>query len=344
MEEKALPNTLKALAVMAVLLGTSAQAAGPSPAEIFEKASFSVMVVRGLNENESPIRQGSGVIISAKTVVTNCHVIAKAKQVQVRQGGISYQAQLEHADIERDLCQLNVPDLRLPSSPVAISPQPLKVGQRVFTIGSPNGREFAMSDGLVYGIGMSSDGNVPPIEVTTTVPQGVSGGGMFDEAGKLVGIASATAANTSVRGHGLATPSAWIAEIPVRAKIRKAATEQAQAQAQTQGSKAAVAPPTAKKLGTDEIRKAMQRSSPFKIGKDGWDIKFDSGGWWAIDSGPAGFPRRGYSSITADGQVCLVQTVPALAQGMRYSGCYDAQMADSGPAIELIERERKQNP
>lgn len=321
--------------------GFAAPAAPLAPADVFERTSSSVMVVRALNENESPIRQGSGVITAAKTVVTHCHVIAKAKQVQVRQGGVSYLAHLEFADIDRDLCQLGVPDLRAPASPAAISTQPLKVGQRIFSVGSPNGRDFAMGDGLIYGIGISQDSSTPPIEITSAVPNGVSGGGVFDESGKLVGIASALTAKTSIKGHGLASPAAWIAEIPVRAKLRQAAEQNAAPQ------NAATPPrPPVNKPSAEELRQAIARAAPFRIGKDGWAIQFDSGGWWSINAGPAGFPRRGYSSVTSDAQVCLVQTVPPLAQGMRYTGCYDAEKSESDQSIILTDKDsgKKANP
>lgn len=323
---------------LTAIAGFAAPAAPLAPVDVFERTSSSVMVVRALNENESPIRQGSGVITAAKTVVTHCHVIAKAKQVQVRQGGVSYIAQLEFADIDRDLCQLGVPDLRAPASPAAISLQPLKVGQRIFSVGSPNGRDFAMGDGLIYGIGISPDSSTPPIEITSAVPAGISGGGIFDESGKLVGIASASTAKTSIKGHGLASPAAWIAEIPVRAKLRQAAERNTAAQAV-----AAAPPPPVRRPSAEELRQAIARATPFRMGRDGTEVKFDSGGWWSFDGGPGTFPRRGHSSVTADAQVCLVQTVPQM-QASRLTACYEAEKAESGPTIILVEKERKANP
>jgi len=323
---------------LAAITGFSAPAAPLAPADVFERASASVMAVRALNENESPIRHGSGVITGAKTVVTHCHVIAKAKLLQVRQGGISYQAQLEFADIDRDLCQLNVPDLRAPATPAAVSLAALKVGQRVFSVGSPNGRDLAMGDGLIYGIGIAQDNSTPPIEITSAIPAGVSGGGMFDESGKLVGIASAATAKASVKGHGLASPAAWITEIPVRAKLRQAAEQNAAAQ-----TVAAPAPPPVKRPSAEELRLAIARATPFRIGKDGTEVKFDSGGWWSLDGGPGTFPRRGHSSVTADAQVCLVQTVPQM-QASRLTACYEAEKSENGPTIILTEKERKTNP
>ncbi|MFC5300403.1 serine protease [Azospira restricta] len=326
---------LQCIAVAVACAGLLGQAHGMTPAELFEKVSPSVMVVRGLSENESPIRQGSGVITGSKTVITNCHVIARAKMVQVRQGGISYQAQLEHADIERDLCQLSVPDLKAPLASVAVPSQDAKVGLRIFTIGAPSGRELTMSDGLLYGLQSAGDKGGPQIEISTPIPPGVSGGGVFDERGKLLGIASALTAKIHVRGNGLVSPAIWIAEVPQRAKQQKANAEEIQSH---QKSIAPPSTPVARKMGAEELRLQIANAGPFTVGEKGRPVQFDSNGWWSIDANVNGLPRRGYSSVTADGWLCLTQTFPHT--GEQFSGCYDAEHTATGP-VALTERKAK---
>src|SRR5690349_15108724 len=86
----------------------AAHAAALDPSEVFAKVSPSVWAVRGLDANEKPIVYGSGVVIGPGRVVTNCHVLAKAKAIQVRRSNVAYYGKLEHADIERDLCIISV--------------------------------------------------------------------------------------------------------------------------------------------------------------------------------------------------------------------------------------------
>ena len=57
--------------------------AGPalalSPSEVFEKVSPSVWAVQGLDAQGRPFSYGSAVVIGPGSLVTNCHVLAKAK-------------------------------------------------------------------------------------------------------------------------------------------------------------------------------------------------------------------------------------------------------------------------
>src|SRR5215212_3112254 len=86
-----------------------------SPSELFEKIAPSVWAVRSLDAQERPMGFGSAVAIAAGTLVTNCHVLAKAKSVQVRKDNVIYVAKLERADAERDLCILSVANLNAPA-------------------------------------------------------------------------------------------------------------------------------------------------------------------------------------------------------------------------------------
>ena len=62
----------------------------------------------------------------------------------------------------------------------------LKVGERVFSVGSPRGLENTLGEGLISGLGTSN--NVELIQTTAPISSGYSGGGLFDENGNLVGI------------------------------------------------------------------------------------------------------------------------------------------------------------
>src|SRR5688572_5198294 len=122
-----------------------------TPAEVFDKVAPSVWAVRGLDATERPFSYGSAVVIGPGRLVTNCHVLAKAKTIQLRQDGVSYEAKLEHADYDRDLCTLAAAKLTAPA--VQILPlREVKVGQRVYAVGNPEKLALTLSEGLISGL------------------------------------------------------------------------------------------------------------------------------------------------------------------------------------------------
>jgi hypothetical protein len=62
----------------------------------------------------------------------------------------------------------------------------LKVGEKVFAIGSPLGLENSISEGIISGKRGQND--VLLLQTTTPVSQGSSGGGLFDAKGRFVGV------------------------------------------------------------------------------------------------------------------------------------------------------------
>lgn len=196
----------------------SASAAALSPAEVFEKVSPSVWAVRGLDASGRAFSFGSGVVIGTGRLITNCHVLAKAKSIQVVHANVSYGAKLEHADAERDLCVLSIANFNAPA--VAIVPESeLKVGQRVYAIGNPINLELTLSEGLVSGLRTESS-PLPTIQTSAPISPGSSGGGLFDEQGRLVGITTLIVLGRERIAQNLnfAAPADWIGEVPERAK------------------------------------------------------------------------------------------------------------------------------
>src|SRR4029078_1956473 len=93
----------RALMVAAAML-VCREAAALDPSEVFAKVAPSVWAVRGLDANEKPIVYGSGVVIGPGRVVANCHVLAKAKPIQVRRSNAAYGGKLALTAAERDPC------------------------------------------------------------------------------------------------------------------------------------------------------------------------------------------------------------------------------------------------
>ncbi len=202
-----------AIATGFVLALLAPPAVANTPEQIFVQVSPSVVVVDIFDAKGKSIGQGSGAVIGAGQVITNCHVVQWGKSLQVRQLGKTFKATLQYADPDRDLCQLSVPDLQAP--PVALgTAKKLRVGQRVYAIGAPQGRELTLSEGLISNLRPYEGSQY--IQTSAAISPGSSGGGLFDDQGRLIGITSFQ----FIEGQNLnfALPVDWIGELPKRAQ------------------------------------------------------------------------------------------------------------------------------
>lgn len=204
---------LSATAVSVLIFATGANA--KTPQEVFMRASPSVVVITVLDSDGRAGALGSGVVIEANEVLTNCHVTNKGNRYQVSRNGKSFEGKLRYADRERDLCQLNVPGLDARAADIGLR-KGLQVGQRVYAIGAPQGLELTISEGLISSL--RDFGGVKLIQTTAAMSAGSSGGGLFDEEGTLVGITTFYVA----QGQNLnfALPVEWIVDLPQRAQMQ----------------------------------------------------------------------------------------------------------------------------
>ena len=130
---------------------------------------------------------GTAVVIAPDRVVTNCHVTREAQSIYVVKGGLRWDARAQFADVDHDLCLLWVPGLDASAAPLATSAG-LHVGQHVAAIGYGGATGIQVSIGDVIGLHSLDGGQV--IRSSAAFSGGASGGGLFDEDGRLVGILS----------------------------------------------------------------------------------------------------------------------------------------------------------
>lgn len=155
------------------------------PSELFELVSPSVFTVEALAQDGSVIAFGSGVAVAPNKVVTNVHVIEEGDSWRAKHADKTWVATVKFADREHDLCELEVDGLQVRGIPLRAS-STLKVGEHVFAIGTPEGLEVTLSDGLISGV-RDFDHSLA-IQTTAAISKGSSGGGLFDSSGRLVGI------------------------------------------------------------------------------------------------------------------------------------------------------------
>jgi len=156
--------------------------------------------------------QGSGFIIDRDGhVLTNYHVIAEARQVEVTlHNRKKYQATVVGTDRSHDLAiiQIKVPDL----APMTLGDSKnLQVGQKVYAIGNPFGLSGTLTSGIVSSIrsvqepeGVTID---EAIQTDAAINPGNSGGPLLNSRGEVIGINTMIASNSGQSaGIGFAIP------------------------------------------------------------------------------------------------------------------------------------------
>jgi hypothetical protein len=149
---------------------------------------------------------GSAVVIAKDQVVTNCHVVTDARDVEVVVNGTAHVASAVKPDWHHDLCILTVENLDAPIAKIGAS-KSLKYETSVFTAGYPDKTtEPVNTFGVVKGMFPMDDSVV--IRGTSPFRLGASGGGVFDDSGSLVGII--TLKSRGSEAHYYYMPVEWV--------------------------------------------------------------------------------------------------------------------------------------
>ena len=196
----------------------AAAAGAETASQVFQQVSPSVVVVLTYNAAGKAVELGSGVKLPDGSVATNCHVLKDGTTYRVRYRGKVYPASLDKADWNRDVCALSVPGL--PAPPVVLgSTKTLQVGAPVYAIGTPEGLQRTLSEGIVSSLRPVSGGSY--IQTTAAISPGSSGGGLFDDHGRLLGLTSFFI--NKGQQLNFALPVEWIEALPQHPTPRVAA-------------------------------------------------------------------------------------------------------------------------
>jgi S1-C subfamily serine protease len=154
-------------------------------------------------------------------ILTNYHVIKGAKQLLVTMhDGKQYDATLVGIDIPNDIAVLKIKPDDNELSPIRPGrSEKLRVGQRVFALGSPLGLEQTMTVGIVSSVNrtipsLSRRMMKSIIQIDAALNRGNSGGPLMNSRGELIGMNTAIASQVGENsGIGFAIPSATILRI-----------------------------------------------------------------------------------------------------------------------------------
>ena len=156
--------------------------------------------------------QGSGFIIDHDGhVLTNYHVIADARQVEVTlHNRKKYRATIVGTDRSHDLAviQIKAPEL----TPMTLGDSKnLQVGQKVYAIGNPFGLAGTLTSGIVSSIRSVQEPNGininEAIQTDAAINPGNSGGPLLNSHGEVIGINTMIASSVGQNaGIGFAIP------------------------------------------------------------------------------------------------------------------------------------------
>jgi len=166
------------------------------------------------NIHQAPAGTGSGFVWDQNGhIVTNLHVIEDAQAATVTLAdNTSYSARLIGFDPLTDLAVLKIEAERSRLHPIAIgTSQDLRVGQKVFAIGSPFEFDQTLTTGIISGlnrrIGTERTQIYGAIQTDAAINPGNSGGPLLDSAGRLIGVNTAIISDSGgSHGIGFAVP------------------------------------------------------------------------------------------------------------------------------------------
>lgn len=199
------------------LPSTSVVAVPPPPADLspavrrqVARAAGSVFKIYGQAPECSRAIEGSGFVYAPHHILTNAHVVAGTREVQIQvDAHTQVPATVVLYDPRRDVAVLDAPDLDAPvlqfaARPAGTGDPALVLGypeNGPFTVGSARVRAKTTSDGNdIYGRGTISRSIYT---IRATVRSGNSGGPLLADDGTVLGMVFATALDSSDTGFVL---------------------------------------------------------------------------------------------------------------------------------------------
>lgn len=158
---------------------------------------------------ENKIQMGSGVVIAADKVVTNCHVTRAAQSISLLKSGYRFEVVAQAKIPELDTCVLLTQTLPLPTAPLADLKQ-ISIGTDISIFGYPYALGIRGMAGTIINLHHYQGQKI--IEIDSGFMQGASGGGVFNGKGELVGLMTFIGKEAK-QFHFYAIPATWVASV-----------------------------------------------------------------------------------------------------------------------------------
>jgi hypothetical protein len=155
--------------------------------KIYDMVNNSVVVILCYDKKDN-MYQGSGVVLNNNGyIATNFHVCKDGDRIEISHyNKLIKTVEIAAIDTEKDILILKVPPNMLTAITEGKSDS-LKPGQRVYAIGSPEGYENSISEGIISGF-RYDENDIGLIQMTTPITEGSSGGALVNAEGQLIGL------------------------------------------------------------------------------------------------------------------------------------------------------------
>ncbi len=190
-----------------------AHADGISSAEkVYKDVSNSIFMILDIRNHDynHPVDFGSAVAVTQDLLATNCHIALKGEEQLVKMDSTLLPTTLLYKDENQDLCLLKINKKIL--KPVTLrSANTVRIGEEVFTIGSPKGYERTISRGIISN--KIKYKTTAILQTDAAISPGSSGGGLFDTESHLIGLTFSKNLGRGSEGIGFALPAELITSV-----------------------------------------------------------------------------------------------------------------------------------
>lgn len=184
--------------------------AGEALWEIFEAVQPSVVSLSIFDSNNRQINRGSGFVVGDNGLIaTNIRIIEGVVRIEMTtsDGGKHDVSEIAAVDTNWGIALLRTTKDDL--SPLKLAQQgTTRVGQDIVAIGSPQGVNVTLSQGVIVGL-LEFQGREDLMQLSNDVSAGMTGGPILDNRGEVVGLAASTF-DPNRRPVNLAIPSSAI--------------------------------------------------------------------------------------------------------------------------------------
>ena len=173
-----------------------------------QKALNATVLLVPKGANDQILGYGSGFFVRNDQIVTNLHVVRKAKKCFAKLVGRETMYEIEGytaINPENDLIILKVRDIDEPVVPLSLGNSvSVHIGETVYAVGNPKGYEGTVSDGIISGIRETDK----LIQTTAPISRGSSGGPLINNNGEVIGVS--VLSNTEGQNLNFVIPSNYV--------------------------------------------------------------------------------------------------------------------------------------
>lgn len=184
-----------------------------------EKVYDSVVVIEGYTASQL-VSSGSGFVYKTDSlygyILTNNHVVENCGTVKIiNNNGLEVDATVLGTDVYLDIAVIRVSKDAVMSVASLGKSSEVSIGDTVFTVGSPNGREYmgTVTKGIISGLNREvsvklSNGYyiMSVLQTDAAINPGNSGGPLVNINGEVIGINSLKLVEDEIEGMGFAIP------------------------------------------------------------------------------------------------------------------------------------------